>query len=61
MDFDEPRKKPAGHEIGMDVSALSVEELQERIGMLRAEIARLEQNIEANSGHIAAAASLFKS
>ncbi|MCB1478178.1 MAG: DUF1192 domain-containing protein [Tepidamorphaceae bacterium] len=61
MDFDEPRKKPAGHEIGMDLSALSVEELQERIGMLRAEIARLEQNIEAKSGHIAAAASLFKS
>ena len=61
MDIDEPRKSIAAHEIGMDLSALSVEELKERIEMLRAEIARLEQNIDAKSGHLAAAASLFKS
>ena len=61
MDIDEPRMGPGRHEIGMDLSALSVEELKERIEMLRAEIVRLEQNIEAKSGHMAAAASLFKS
>jgi uncharacterized small protein (DUF1192 family) len=38
---DRPRKKPS-HDIGQDLSLLSVEELGERIALLRAEIARLE-------------------
>ncbi|MCB0058161.1 MAG: DUF1192 domain-containing protein [Rhodobiaceae bacterium] len=61
MDFDEPRPKPPSHEIGMDLSALSVEELRERIALLQEEIARLERAVEAKSGHLVAAASLFKS
>ena len=44
---DEPTKKPARvHEIGQDLSLLSVGELTERIGQLRAEIARLEAELE---------------
>lgn len=36
-----PKKKPA-HEIGQDLSLLSVGEISERIALLREEIARLE-------------------
>ncbi|TIS05536.1 MAG: DUF1192 family protein, partial [Mesorhizobium sp.] len=39
---DEPRKKPRPHEIGQDLSLLSVDDLSERIDLLREEIARLE-------------------
>jgi uncharacterized small protein (DUF1192 family) len=40
-DDDKPRKK-ISHEIGQDLSLLSVEELGERIALLTAEIARLQ-------------------
>jgi len=40
-DEDRPRKK-ISHEIGQDLSLLSVEELNERIALLRSEIERLE-------------------
>ena len=40
-DDDRPRKKIT-HEIGQDLSLLSVEELTERIALLTTEIARLE-------------------
>jgi uncharacterized small protein (DUF1192 family) len=39
-DEDRPRRK-VSHEIGQDVSLLSVEELAERITLMRAEIDRL--------------------
>ncbi len=38
---DRPRKK-AGHDIGQDLSLLSVEELDERIALLKSEIERLQ-------------------
>ncbi len=40
-DDDRPKKKIA-HEIGQDLALLSVRELDERIGLLTDEIARLE-------------------
>jgi uncharacterized small protein (DUF1192 family) len=40
-DDDRPKKKVA-HEIGQDLSLLSVKEVDERIALLRSEIARLE-------------------
>jgi len=40
-DDDRPRKK-ISHEIGQDLSLLSVEELGERIALLTAEIERLQ-------------------
>lgn len=47
--FDEepPVKKPQVHAIGEDLSRLSVDELEERIGLLAAEIKRLEEAIAA--------------
>ena len=39
---DRPRKKVT-HEIGQDLSMLSVEELTERIALLTAEIGRLQE------------------
>ena len=41
IDDDRPKKK-ISHEIGQDLSLLSVKELDERIALLRGEIARLE-------------------
>ena len=38
---DDEVKKPKGHEIGMILDAMSVEELTDRIALLEGEIARL--------------------
>ena len=43
-DDDRPKKKIV-HEIGQDLALLSVKELQERIALLKDEIARLEASI----------------
>ena len=44
--FDEDeRPKKIVHEIGQDLTLLSVRELTERIGLLREEIARLQADI----------------
>ena len=42
FDDDDRPKKKLQHEIGQDLSLLSVDELSERIGLPQAEIARLE-------------------
>lgn len=57
---DEAVKKPRGHEVGMSIDTMSVAELEERIGMLRAEIGRLEQAIAARQKTRNEADSLFK-
>jgi len=41
---DAPRKKTS-HEVGMPIETLSIDELEERIGLLEGEIARLRQAI----------------
>jgi uncharacterized small protein (DUF1192 family) len=43
--IDERPKKKIVHEIGQDLTLLSVRELQERIALLQEEIARLEADI----------------
>ncbi len=45
MDSDDiaPRKKPAGLQLGEDISAFSAHELEERIKRLEAEIARCKR------------------
>ena len=58
-DEDRPKKKLA-HEIGQDLALLSVEELQERIALLRDEIARLEQAAAAKRASLDAANTFFK-
>jgi uncharacterized small protein (DUF1192 family) len=57
---DEPRKKPRPHEIGQDLSLLSVDELSQRIAMLRDEIARLETERAAKGATKSAAEALFR-
>jgi uncharacterized small protein (DUF1192 family) len=58
--FDEEVKKPKGHEVGMPIESMSVEELTERIGLLEGEIARLRAAIAARNATRAAAESAFK-
>jgi len=59
--FDEegPRKKRV-HEIGQDLSLLSVDELNERIAQLREEIRRLEAERAAKDATRSAADALFR-
>ena len=59
-DDDRPRKK-ISHEIGQDLSLLSVEELAERIALLRGEIERLEAASAKKRASKDAANSFFKS
>ena len=59
FDDDLPRK-PKAHELGMLLDAMSVEELNDRIGLLEAEIARLRAAIELKQKSKSAAASVFK-
>jgi uncharacterized small protein (DUF1192 family) len=59
--FDEEPKKPANrHEIGQDLSLLSVSELSERIGVLREEIVRLEAEMKTKGATKSAAEALFR-
>ncbi|MBK8456461.1 MAG: DUF1192 domain-containing protein [Phyllobacteriaceae bacterium] len=59
--FEEPVKKPAPvHDIGQDLSLLSVDELARRVAILKGEIARLEAEIAAKGSTKAAAEALFK-
>jgi uncharacterized small protein (DUF1192 family) len=57
---DEPLKKPKPHEIGQDLSLLSVGELTERIALLRSEIERLEAELKTKGATKTAAESLFR-
>jgi uncharacterized small protein (DUF1192 family) len=58
-DDDRPKKKIA-HEIGADLSLISVEELRERIALLKEEIVRLEGDITRKEASKSAADSFFK-
>jgi len=53
-------KKKSVHQIGQDLSRLSVEELAERIAALRAEIGRLESAMASKKASRAAADQFFK-
>jgi uncharacterized small protein (DUF1192 family) len=57
---DEPLVRKVNHEIGQDLSLLSVSELDERIAVLRAEIARLEADRDLKGASKAAAEALFR-
>ena len=58
-DEDAPRKT-LKHAIGEDLSMLSLDELAERIDLLRAEIGRIEAAITAKKASAEVAASFFK-
>jgi uncharacterized small protein (DUF1192 family) len=59
-DDDKPRKK-VSHEIGQDLSLLSVEELTERIALMTSEIERLQAAMTKKRASKEAANSFFKS
>jgi len=58
-DDGRPRKKPQ-HEIGQDLSLLSVEDLRERMALLASEIARLESAMNAKQASRQAADTFFR-
>lgn len=59
-DDDRPKVKKA-HEIGCDLTFLSADELDERIALLKQEIARLEADKAGKTSSRNAAESFFKS
>jgi uncharacterized small protein (DUF1192 family) len=59
-DDDKPKRK-ISHEIGQDLSLLSVEELNERVALLSAEIERLQAAVAKKRASKEAANSVFKS
>lgn len=60
--FDDDAAKPAPrvHEIGQDLSLLSVDELDERIGQMKDEIARIEAELATKGTTKDAAEALFR-
>jgi len=61
MEEDDRPKRKVAHEIGQDLSLLSVEELTERITLLKSEIARLEEAAAKKRVSRDAANTFFKS
>jgi uncharacterized small protein (DUF1192 family) len=59
-DDDNRPKKKLVHEIGQDLTLLSVGELTERIALLKEEIARLEANMGSKQASKSAADLFFK-
>ncbi|MXN52370.1 DUF1192 family protein [Shinella sp. AETb1-6] len=59
FDDDRPKKKIA-HEIGSDLSLLSVDELTVRIDLLKQEITRLEAERQKKDASRSAAENLFR-
>jgi uncharacterized small protein (DUF1192 family) len=57
---DRPRPKPAAHEIGQDLSLLSIDEIDERIALLEQEIERLRAARARKEASRTAAGAFFK-
>ena len=57
---DDEVKKPKGHEVGMILDAMSVDELADRIALLEGEIVRLRAAIESKRQSKSAADAFFK-
>ena len=60
MDEDDRPKKKVPHEIGQDLALLSVEELADRIALLREEIGRLDEALSKKRASRSAADQFFK-
>jgi uncharacterized small protein (DUF1192 family) len=58
--FDEEPRRKIVHDIGQDLSLLSVAELDERIVLLRSEITRLEEERSRKDDSKVAAEALFR-
>jgi uncharacterized small protein (DUF1192 family) len=60
IDDDDRPKKKITHEIGQDLALLSIEELRDRIQLLKDEIARLEAAVTSKQASRASADTFFK-
>ena len=60
IDDDDKPKKKVVHEIGQDLSLLSVEELAARVQLMRDEISRLEADMAGKRASRSAADQFFK-
>lgn len=60
LDDDDRPKKKVVHEIGQELTLLSVEELGDRIALLQAEIARLEADMARKKASRSVADQIFK-
>jgi len=60
IDDDDRPKKKISHEIGQELALLSVEELRERVALLKSEIARLEAVMTKKQASRSAAEGFFK-
>ena len=60
IEDDDKLRKKITHEIGQDLSLLSVEELTERIALMNSEIERLQQAVTKKRASKDAADSFFK-
>ena len=61
IDDDDRPKKKISHEIGQDLTLLSVEELADRIALLQSEIQRLQSSMQLKRATRDAADRFFKS
>ena len=61
IDDDDKAKKKISHEVGQDLTLLSVEELAERIALLQSEIQRLQSSMQLKRATRDAADRFFKS
>jgi uncharacterized small protein (DUF1192 family) len=60
IDDDDRPKKKISHEIGQELALLSVKELEERVELLKEEIARLQADIARKGASRSAADMFFK-
>jgi uncharacterized small protein (DUF1192 family) len=60
IDEDDRPKKKIVHEIGQDLALLSVDEIAERIALLKDEIGRLDEALQKKQASRAAANLFFK-
>jgi uncharacterized small protein (DUF1192 family) len=60
FDDDDRPKKKTQHDIGQDLSLLSLEELRERIALLKSEIERLESAMNSKQASRNTADQFFK-
>jgi uncharacterized small protein (DUF1192 family) len=60
IDDDDRPKKKIVHEIGQDLTLMSVGELTERVAILKEEIARLEADLKTKQASKSAADLFFK-
>jgi uncharacterized small protein (DUF1192 family) len=59
-DDDDKQIREVLHEIGQDLSSLSLDDLAERVNMLKTEIKRLEAEISSKGSSRSAAESFFR-